>query len=180
MAEPSKMADRRTIYTHGSGYGVLSWRDRSAILIELKNGVVCSWSGVRSVTGVGSGKYGKHLPKTGNKQASRFLPTVHPTNLELTVFEKGIGHFSTPSRIFMYGRFGVNIGATVDKSFKTTPTQILKVQFDRVARPKRGPENNKTSQGYFVKCHGFPISERELQADFPAGANIVAAMTLKP
>lgn len=179
IAEADGKANRVTIFNK-SGNGLLAWRDRSAILIEAEGGVVSSWSGVRSLTGVGKGKISKHLPNTSNKLASRFFSTMHPNSLELTVFKKGVGHFSTPSRIFMYGQFESEIGKAVDRSSQTVPTKFLKVQFDRVARPKRGSANKKTSQGYFVNCHGYPISQNELYADFPAGANTVCGMALKP
>ncbi len=180
LAIAFRMASTSTIYSCGKGEGLVSWRDRSAILIKSIDGCVRSWSAVRSLTGYGRGKISKHLSASRYPNASRFSDKYNPVNLELAVFASGVGHLSGASRIFMYGRFNASIGMASDGAGNYVPTEYVKVQFDKVARPKRGPENRKTSQGYFLKSHGFPISLRELQTDFPAGAACVKKMALQP
>lgn len=100
--------------------------------------------------------------------------------LEKKVFQLGIGHLATSSRLFMYGRFIQHIGTVVDLSLGAGPTDLVKVQFDRVARSKRGPANKKRSQGYFVYSHGYPISSQKLHSDFPSGAAAVLNLQLQP
>lgn len=175
LAFAFKKSSQNTIYSSGAGEGLLSWRDRSALLIESSPGKAIAWNGFRSITGVGTGKYSKHINKT-NSASFYYSENANPAMLEFKVFSSGIGYFCNPSRIFMYGRFNFDIGETVKTNRRNCPTRVLKLQIDRVSRPKIGPPERKRRQGYFLKCHGFPISITELERDFPKGAAAVKAM----
>ena len=63
---------------------------------------------------------------------------------------------------------------------KAGQSDIIKVQFDRVGRPKYAPKTGPVrKQGFFLRSHGYPINREQLEKDFPSGASHVAGRRLK-
>lgn len=178
-AELLSLVQQDLIHETKSGPGIVAWRHGKSLLVRRQR--VESWANVRSASHLGVGGTAKHLPNTVDKKASRFLPGISVPDLEYLIFEHGRGHFDGKARLYMYALFQADVGLVIDRK-KQERSNIVKVQFDRVARPKceRRTQDGETvwrAQGYQVQSHGYPISEAELRADFPAGADAVLAAT---
>lgn len=178
LAEHFKLADRKTVYASGSGVGLLCWRTPAGLLIEDQAGQVKSWARAKSITGIGNGLIAKHLSR--NADASYFKGTIPPVDLELQAFAQGIGHLHGSRTLFMYARFAYPVGEVVKPDVgKAGSSEFIKVQFDRVNRPKYVAKNGALrKQGFFLKSHGYPVNMDQLKKDFPSGASAITMLRL--
>lgn len=181
LAEHFRTANRETIFSRKGGSGLLCLRTKAGLLIETEDGKVQSWSRPRSITGHGKDMLAKHLFGTKSKGASFFDRGTLAVELESRAYTHGVGHLAGPRRLFMYARFEKNVGSVVNPEVgKAGPTDLIKVQFDRVNRPKYKPRGGRPrQQGFYLQAHGYPINREELRRDFPAGAAVVENLSLR-
>ncbi|WP_346209252.1 hypothetical protein [Aeromonas salmonicida] len=133
---------------------------------------VSSWSNIVSLSNRGlqwsmSQPYLKHLynAKLNKIRESMYGKNIDPVEIESLVLEKGFGKFSQVDRAYFFAKFDREVGHTPGVNGQKMPTDILKVQVDRVTRPLKKQGNKKHRQGFFFKMHGYPISDAELRAD---------------
>lgn len=111
--------------------------------------MVESWAKPLSLSRV----YGKHTPNSGNPDASAYLPGIDYKGLEFNVFNHGKGYLQDDAKIFLYGKFGENVG--LHSSGKLS--DIIKLDVRRIKKP----------YGTYTQIHGYPISKDELERDCP-------------
>ncbi|MCA9588396.1 MAG: hypothetical protein KC657_23915 [Myxococcales bacterium] len=172
-AELYKLASKSVLWSARDGDALLCWRTDKALLF-LNGTKVHSWSRFRSLTG---GVTEKHLPTSRNRDASKFDAGVDIHALERAVVAAGRGYVNGTRQVMMFGRFAENIGTAVSGSART-PTALVQVHLDLRNRPKCKRTNAagtivRRACGTFVEIHGYPITEAELNAGFPASAGQV-------
>ncbi|NOJ21057.1 hypothetical protein [Vibrio jasicida] len=146
---------------------------------------VSSWSNIVSLSDRGlqwsmSQPYPKHLynAKLTRISASMYGKDIDPVKIESLVLEKGFGKFFQADRAYFFAKFDREVGHIPGGNGQKVPTDILKVQVDRVTRPLRKQGNKKYRQGFFFKMHGYPISDAELRADSGTLYNDIISNTL--
>ena len=172
-AELYRLASKTVLWSAKDGDALLCWRSDESVLF-LNGAKVHSWSRIRSLTG---GVTEKHLPTSRNRDASKFDPGVDIHALERAVIAGGRGYVNGARQVMMFGRFAENVGTAVSGSART-PTAIVQVHLDLRNRPKckRTTASGavvRRACGTFVEVHGYPITEAELNAGFPASAGQV-------
>jgi hypothetical protein len=172
-AELYKLASKEVLWSAKDGDALLCWRSNESLLF-LNGAKVHSWSRIRSLTG---GVTEKHLPTSRNRNASKFDPGVDIHALERAVIAGGQGYVNGARQVMMFGRFVENIGMAVSGSAQTL-TAIVQVHLDLRNRPKCKRKSASGAVvhracGKFVEVHGYPITEAELKARFPASADTV-------
>jgi hypothetical protein len=169
-ADLYKFASRTVLWSGKDGDALLCWRTDESFLF-LNGTKVHSWSRIRSLTG---GVTEKHLPTSTNRNASKFNAGVDIRALERAVVAGGRGYVNGPRQVMMFARFAEDIGTAVSGSARTS-TAIVQVHLDLRSRPKCRRKNAsgavvRRACGTFVEMHGYPITEAELAAGFPASA----------
>lgn len=155
-------------------------------LVFSDNDNISSWSNIVSLSDHRlswnmSQPYCKHLYNGKLKKISESMygKNINPVKLEELVLEKGFGKFSQENRAFFFAKFDDEIGHIPGKNGQKIPTDILKVQVDRVTRPLKTQRGKKHRQGFFFKMHGYPISDYELQSDSGSLYNSIICNKLK-
>ena len=173
------------LYDAPAGDGVECFRDATTLLLNLlgRVGTTESWSRCLSISRSGGhNAHRKHLYEASYRgDQAKYAADVLPRSVEAAAVRGGLGHFDGV-RIFFYARFATAIGTTGPQEART-PTHVIKVQLDRVHRPRvmRRHKDGSTSRradGREVHMHGYPISVGELRGDFPVGAAQVLALAL--
>lgn len=169
MAINNKVNENRLQDTQGKYLKEFRYAKR---LVFSDGNKVSSWSNIVSLSNRGlkwsmSEPYLKHLynAKLNKIRESMYEKDIDPVVIESTVLEKGFGKFSHVDRAYFFAKFKKIVGHTPGANGQKMPTDILKVQVDRVTRPFKKQGNKKYRQGFFFKMHGYPISDEELQAD---------------
>ncbi len=138
LARSVGLTARDILYASANGGGVECYRDATTLLINAEGdeGETESWSRCISVSKVtGDNAYPKHLHERNYRgQVAKYAAAIVPRNVEALVVRRGLGHFETTSRLFMYGRFDFMVGVT-GKGAARSETPILKVQLDKGRRP---------------------------------------------
>ena len=162
---------------HGN-HGVECFRRTGSLLVRRpRNDVeeVESWSRLISQTRrTGRNAYPKHLHVaryTGS--SAKYGPGIVPRDVERLAVFGGFGHF-TGDLLFVYCRFA-NVVGSVSRGRQREDSHILKVQLSRHPRPTLARGRR---EGWEVLMHGYPISSRELAADFPGRAAEIGALAL--
>jgi hypothetical protein len=147
----------QTLYCVHYGIGVETVRTAQRILLEnplvaLANSKVGiqSWSRPSSI----SLTYNRHLTTSRVPNKSRFLADVDILALELVMFEQAWGLLDSADQIFLYARFGTNIGRLPNGRL----TPLVKMQCDRISR--------SSGTGTKTEIHCYPISLADLRVDF--------------
>jgi hypothetical protein len=137
--------------------------NRNRLIIEnsfvaLANGskqpAIQSWSRPASK----SAEYNRHLRNSGNRKKSKFLlPTDAVEELELVLFNRGVGYLKSVSKMFFYGQFSGLVGRLSDGK---TPVTYVALQCDRCPR--------LVGRGTRLEIHSYPISRSEIASDLAA------------
>jgi hypothetical protein len=182
--EKSNLFDHESIFVEESRESIPCAKFAHKIVLQSDGKNYESWSRLSFLTGAaGSKGTKKHIYAPKNK-FSMFLKGFGYNEAERTAIFNGSGLLENPKRLFMYARFEDEIGVSRSSKYGALKTAIIKVQVDRVLRPKRkyrsstGKELSR-SQGYQLEIHGYPICEGELEDDFPEAKNKIMKQALK-
>jgi len=161
------------IYNEQTRQPIRCYRGSDKLIIEPMGQTWESWSRPSYLTGTKS--YTKHLYKPKSNY-STFAKGLNYKELEHLTFFKGRGLAENNKRLFMYAAFDQIIGTARSSKDLEEPTRVVKVQIDRVYRPKRtyisaSGKKLHRKQGFMLNVHGYPISMRELEQEFPEGKN---------
>ncbi len=119
-----------------------------------------SWSKVKSI----SDTRRVHHKSSSSPDKSKFLGGfAFCEPLEFAAFNNGLGILVKPSVLRMYAGFDKVIGISKEKK----PVKFICVECARIRRREdSNSEDPLKVHGFRVKMHGYPMSAKDLQADF--------------